>query len=109
MEASISFESFMQQLQFTVNLIDVKQIKVTYENQDEIARMFDSEFPGFKDLRTFAWGWDEYWEMKNSELLAMWLYDNIYMARGPEEDFNHWDATDDENFPKIADSLKMFD
>jgi len=47
--------------------------------------------------------------MKNSELLAMWLYDNIYMARGPEEDFNHWDATDDENFPKIADSLKMFD
>jgi len=48
MEASISFESFMQQLQFTVNLIDVKQIKVTYENQDEIARMFD-----FQVLKTF--------------------------------------------------------
>jgi hypothetical protein len=104
----ISFERFMQQLQFTVDLINLKQIKVTYENQDEIARMFDSEFPGFHALRTFAWGWDEYWELTNNDLLAMWLYDNIYMARGPEEDFNHWDAVDDVNFPKISDALKMF-
>jgi hypothetical protein len=103
----ISFETFMNNMKTAKNKMLSIANEVTFENQDAMAQNFDPDFPGFDELRHPSTSWDPYWEHSNAELLAKWLYTCIYMAH--DEDFDHFDAKDDEeNFAQLVELLNQF-
>jgi hypothetical protein len=102
---NISFEDFMANMNTAQNKIKSIASAVTFENKDVMAQNFDPEFPGFDELRHPSTTWDPYWEISDAKLLAKWLYTQVYMAH--DEDFDHFDAQDDEeNFAQLESLLE---